>query len=78
MELEAKHRRKLYDDRDVEIEGDDFLRRDFKWHFNASLVKYFARGIDLELSYAYELNDSLDPEKEWKAHLGRFTLSYEL
>jgi len=78
LDLEAKHRRKLYDDRDVEIEGDDYLRRDFKWHFNASLVKKFSRKLEAELSYAYELNDSLDPDKEWKAHLGRFALSYQL
>ena len=78
LEFEVKHRRKLYEDRDVEIEEEDYLRRDFRWNFNASLTQYLSRGLSLEFNYLYELNDSLDPEKEWKAHLGRMILLYKL
>lgn len=77
-EAEIEFRRKVYRDRFVEIEEEDYLRRDHRWTLVASAAKTLHRRVSIELSYTFEMRESNDPDKFYDAHLITLALGYRL
>jgi len=74
VKFEAKHRRKFYRNRMVEVEGDDYLRKDTRWVIGSGLEVALSRNLTAELRYKFEARDSIDPDKPFTAHQVDFGL----
>ena len=77
-QAEVEYRRKTYRDRFIEIEEEEFLRKDNRWTLGAFVAKRFRYGVVVEVGYRYETNDSNDPDKLYGAHLVNMTVGYSL
>lgn len=78
LKFELTHRRKSYKERFVEIEDEDFLRRDFRWQFSVGYTRPVLSNIALDLRYKFERRDSNDPDKLYNAHLMDLSLVYQM
>jgi hypothetical protein len=76
--IELEYRRKTYRERFVEIEDDDFLRRDYRWTVGTSATREIGRNLSVELGYRFEKRDSNDPDKLYSAHMVTLGLGYSL
>jgi hypothetical protein len=74
LDLGIKHRRKYYPNRDVEIEDEDYPRRDTRWILDASWDYVVMRNVITNVRYRYEARTSNDPDKPFGAHLLDFGL----
>lgn len=78
VELGVEYRIKRYGARFVEIDDEDFLRRDYRWNLSASWRQRFLRRLLLDVTYEFETRDSNDPEKRFGAHAVTFGLEFGL
>lgn len=74
IDLGVKHRLKNYWEKDVEIEDEDYLRRDQRWILGGVLDYELSSNVTARLGYQFEARTSNDPEKPFKAHLFDFGL----
>lgn len=72
LEFGIKHRRKNYWNKEVEIEDEDYPRRDQRWVLGTSLDFALAPNVFTNLRYQFEARSSNDPEKPFDAHLVDF------
>ena len=77
LKVKAKYRRKLYDERFVEIEDEDYLRQDYRWVLGTTWRYTVSQGFHVEWDYKFERRDSNDPEKPFNAHLLALALIYD-
>lgn len=75
---QVEYRIKSYRDRFVEIEEEDYLRKDNRLTIGASAVSEIFRNVSLQLGYRFETRNSNDPGKLFSAHLVMLTLGYRL
>lgn len=75
---QVEYRIKSYRDRFVEIEEEDYLRKDNRLTIGASAVSEIFRNVSLQLGYRFETRDSNDPDKRFSAHLMMLMLGYRL
>lgn len=78
LEFSVENRRKAYRHDVVEIEDEDFLRRDFRWKFGMTWRKQLSDRFRFATDYRYERRDSNNPEKLFDAHLIDFSLYFLL
>lgn len=76
IEFKAAYRRKLYKQRFVEIDGEDFQRRDYRWILNAVWKRPLLPALRAELGFTLETRDSNDPAKRFAAYLLGIVLTY--
>ncbi len=75
---QVEYRIKSYRDRFVEIEEEDYLRRDNRLTIGASASSEILRNVSLQLGYRFETRNSNDPDKLFSAHLMMLMLGYRL
>ena len=66
--LEAKYRVQRYDNRTIDIDGDEVVRRDHRWIPAATWTHTLPWGLAVALEYRYEARSSNDPDKEYSGH----------
>ncbi|MBT8399294.1 MAG: outer membrane beta-barrel protein [Rhodothermia bacterium] len=75
---QVEYRIKSYRDRFVEIEEEDYLRKDNRLTIGASAVSEIVRNVSLQVGYRFETRNSNDPDKLFSAHLMMLMLGYRL
>ena len=78
LEVFVENRRKLYEFDEVEIEDEDFLRRDFQWKFGVAWTKQLTDRLRFKTDYMFERRDSNNPEKLFDAHLVDMSIYFRL
>lgn len=78
LEFFVENRRKLYEFDEVEIEDEDFLRRDFQWKFGVAWTKQLTDRLRFKTDYVFERRDSSNPEKLFDAHLVDMSIYFRL
>jgi len=78
LEVFVENRRKLYEFDEIEIEDEDYLRRDFQWKFGVAWTKQLTDRLRFKTDYMFERRDSNNPEKLFDAHLFDVSVYFRL
>jgi len=78
LKFSVENRKKLYQFKDVTIDKEKVLRRDFRWKFDVSWIAYVTERIRVDVGYKFEHRDSNDPQKVFDAHMIDTGISYRL
>jgi hypothetical protein len=73
LEVEARHRQRLYPRRLIEVDDDVMHRRDDDWRIGLAIVYDNGRGAELRLELQHDERASTDPRRSYDA--GRVSLT---
>jgi hypothetical protein len=78
LEVFVENRRKLYEFEEIEIDDEDYLRRDFQWRFGVAWTKHLTDRLRFKTDYMFERRDSNNPAKLFDAHLIDMSIYFRL
>lgn len=78
VQLQTTFRSRLYDEKLVELDDEDFPRHDQQWRMEAAVLQRLSRNVNLAIEYRHDSRDSNDPDKWFDADMLLMSVSYRL